>query len=448
MFSKVVQLVPDNQRGYNNLGGMYLQMGRYDEALRESSLPQSRKNRLRRHIRMSERPIIFLAAIQTRQTHSKKRPNWRRRFISTGQTSATHIAAIPNARSARTSPMTAPSARRRRIEGQSNQYRRPRTYGCLSGEEGEYQTGGRQDRMALRIRSDQPDVHVQGRDDRERRRTIRRRSYACWKVRSRMATATPKSSVSANSKTFAQRRPPATTRAENRYNGQRVRSTNEIWEVVMPEKKVPVTVSAGQITVDKPSVQSHKDTGQRQMDRTTSQFTINMPGYTIQVQTGRRQVRRRIGNFPTVGKIKYDVSAPGAETLDPEVDIFRHNSVMRRRSLPPIPPRGRSYPTCRRGLRLPRLLCGGLCRSQPGSCRRALIGAFALDERVAGARPKFSFTVPAASSTLPCTSSSLMRMFKSPSPSNNSRILPGEQGVRQGEEAGTREKRQEKNKND
>jgi tetratricopeptide (TPR) repeat protein len=32
-FQKVVQLVPDNMRGYNNLGGAYQQMGRYDDAI-------------------------------------------------------------------------------------------------------------------------------------------------------------------------------------------------------------------------------------------------------------------------------------------------------------------------------------------------------------------------------------------------------------------------------
>ena len=33
MFQRVVQLVPDNQRGYNNLGAMYQRLGRYDEAI-------------------------------------------------------------------------------------------------------------------------------------------------------------------------------------------------------------------------------------------------------------------------------------------------------------------------------------------------------------------------------------------------------------------------------
>jgi serine/threonine-protein kinase len=34
MFARVVELIPDQQRGYNNLGSMYLLMGRYDDALR------------------------------------------------------------------------------------------------------------------------------------------------------------------------------------------------------------------------------------------------------------------------------------------------------------------------------------------------------------------------------------------------------------------------------
>ena len=31
MFQKVVALSPDNLQGYNNLGGVYVKMGRYDD---------------------------------------------------------------------------------------------------------------------------------------------------------------------------------------------------------------------------------------------------------------------------------------------------------------------------------------------------------------------------------------------------------------------------------
>jgi hypothetical protein len=90
----------------------------------------------------------------------------------------------------------------------------------------------------------------------------------------------------------------------------------------MPEKKVIVTVSAGQISVDKPSVQVHKDHDNVKWSCDTSAFTIDMPGYTISYKMEGTKHVGVSGTFPTVGKIKYDVSAPGAETLDPDVDII------------------------------------------------------------------------------------------------------------------------------
>jgi hypothetical protein len=90
----------------------------------------------------------------------------------------------------------------------------------------------------------------------------------------------------------------------------------------MSEKKVTVTVSSGQITVDPTSVQVKKEHDNVKWICDTSAFTIGMPGYTI---TYREEGGKHVGvsgTFPTLGKIKYDVSAPGAPTLDPEVDVI------------------------------------------------------------------------------------------------------------------------------
>lgn len=91
----------------------------------------------------------------------------------------------------------------------------------------------------------------------------------------------------------------------------------------MPEKKVAVTIASGQISVNPSSIQVKKsqdnvkwvcDAGQ--------QFTITMPGYTIDYRQEGGKYVGVSGMFPTVGKIKYDVSSPGAETLDPDVDVI------------------------------------------------------------------------------------------------------------------------------
>ncbi|HEV7571399.1 MAG TPA: hypothetical protein VGQ21_07845 [Thermoanaerobaculia bacterium] len=90
----------------------------------------------------------------------------------------------------------------------------------------------------------------------------------------------------------------------------------------MPEKKVTVTVSSGQISVDPPSIQVKKAHDNVKWVCDTSPFTIDLPGYPIRY---KEEGGKHVGvsdNFPTVGKIKYDVSAPGAETLDPDVDVI------------------------------------------------------------------------------------------------------------------------------
>jgi len=90
----------------------------------------------------------------------------------------------------------------------------------------------------------------------------------------------------------------------------------------MSEKKVVVTVSAGHISVDQTSVQVHKAQDNVKWICDTSAFTIDMPGYAINYKLEGTKHVGVSGTFPTVGKIKYDVSAPGAETLDPDVDVI------------------------------------------------------------------------------------------------------------------------------
>jgi hypothetical protein len=90
----------------------------------------------------------------------------------------------------------------------------------------------------------------------------------------------------------------------------------------MPEKKVTVTVSSGRITVDPPSVQVHKAQDNVKWTCDTSQFTIDMPGYTINYKQEGKKYVGVSGTFPNEGKIRYDVAAPDAETLDPDVDVI------------------------------------------------------------------------------------------------------------------------------
>lgn len=90
----------------------------------------------------------------------------------------------------------------------------------------------------------------------------------------------------------------------------------------MAEKNVTVTVANGKITVDPDSIQvkQHEDRVRWTCD--TSAFTIDMPGFTISHQHDGKKHHGVSGTFPTVGKVKYNVLAPGAETLDPDVDII------------------------------------------------------------------------------------------------------------------------------
>lgn len=90
----------------------------------------------------------------------------------------------------------------------------------------------------------------------------------------------------------------------------------------MAEKKVTVTIAAGKITVDPESIQVTKSQDTVRWVCDTDAFTINMPGFTITHQQDNGQHHGVSGTFPTVGKIKYDVSAPGADTLDPDVDVI------------------------------------------------------------------------------------------------------------------------------
>jgi hypothetical protein len=90
----------------------------------------------------------------------------------------------------------------------------------------------------------------------------------------------------------------------------------------MSEKRVTVTVAGGKISVDPSSIQVRKATDHVRWVCDTSDFTINMPGFTVDHHHENGKHHGVSGTFPTLGKIKYDVSAPGAETLDPDVDVI------------------------------------------------------------------------------------------------------------------------------
>lgn len=90
----------------------------------------------------------------------------------------------------------------------------------------------------------------------------------------------------------------------------------------MSEKKVTVTVASGKITVDPDSIQVKKATDHVRWVCDSSEFTIDMPGFTIDHRRENGKHHGVSGTFPNVGKIKYNVSAPGAETLDPDVDVI------------------------------------------------------------------------------------------------------------------------------
>lgn len=90
----------------------------------------------------------------------------------------------------------------------------------------------------------------------------------------------------------------------------------------MSEKKVTVTISAGKITVDPDSVQVEKGNDHVRWICDTGPFAIDMPGFTISHLKENGKHHGVSGTFPEVRKVKYNVSAPGATTLDPEVDII------------------------------------------------------------------------------------------------------------------------------
>ena len=90
----------------------------------------------------------------------------------------------------------------------------------------------------------------------------------------------------------------------------------------MSEKKVTVTVDSGKITVNPSSIQVQEGTDHVRWVCDTSPFTIDMPGFKVDHRHENGKHHGVSGTFPKVGKIKYDVSAPGAETLDPDVDVI------------------------------------------------------------------------------------------------------------------------------
>lgn len=90
----------------------------------------------------------------------------------------------------------------------------------------------------------------------------------------------------------------------------------------MAEKKVTVTIASGQITVDPETVQVKKAQDNVKWVSDSGEFTINLPGYNVSYRQEGPKYVGVTGTFPVTGKIKYDVSAPNAATLDPDVDVI------------------------------------------------------------------------------------------------------------------------------
>jgi flavin reductase (DIM6/NTAB) family NADH-FMN oxidoreductase RutF len=90
----------------------------------------------------------------------------------------------------------------------------------------------------------------------------------------------------------------------------------------MAEQKVTVTIAGGRISVSPDSIKVRKEHDNVRWVCDTGEFTIHMPGFKVDHTRENGKHHGLSGTFPTVGKIKYDVSAPGAATLDPEVDVI------------------------------------------------------------------------------------------------------------------------------
>ena len=88
----------------------------------------------------------------------------------------------------------------------------------------------------------------------------------------------------------------------------------------MNDKKVTVTISGGSISVDPDPVKPQKDLHKVKWE-SDGKFTIDLPGHTVNYKQEGSKYIAVAGHFTKVEKHKYSVSAPGAETLDPEVDV-------------------------------------------------------------------------------------------------------------------------------
>jgi len=89
----------------------------------------------------------------------------------------------------------------------------------------------------------------------------------------------------------------------------------------MSDKKVTVTITGRTISVAPDPVQPKVNQDKVKWECDTGTFTIKLPGESIPAKQEGSKFVGTSKTFPTVEKIKYSVSAPGADTLDPEVDV-------------------------------------------------------------------------------------------------------------------------------
>ena len=88
----------------------------------------------------------------------------------------------------------------------------------------------------------------------------------------------------------------------------------------MAKKDVKVSFSGRTISVDKHKVepQVNNDTVDWSGPK---QYTIEMPGKTIPATSSGGQWVASAGPWNTKQHIKYDISAPDHDTLDPEIEV-------------------------------------------------------------------------------------------------------------------------------
>jgi hypothetical protein len=90
----------------------------------------------------------------------------------------------------------------------------------------------------------------------------------------------------------------------------------------MSDKKVDVTIG-DTISVSPESLQLKKDLEKVKWESDGTPFSIEIPGYPApECRAHGKKYECVSRTFPSVGKIKYNVSSPGKPVLDPDLEII------------------------------------------------------------------------------------------------------------------------------